>query len=133
MSAKVLFISFFIFTIFCRAQHEDFSFYIETKGGKPLLHLTSSETFPCAGYGIKVKELWNLDTLIINIRGFVQPQPCYQEMEQAKEAVPLWIKQKDTTYINFRWKENEDAWIVVRDEGIFSAQPLRSSFTAWKP
>lgn len=131
MRKKSLFLSIFVLTTVCEAQTREFNFFIEEKDSNPVLQLTSVETFPCIGYGIKTREFWKIDTLVVDIRGFLPPKPCYTGMDAAHENILLRAVQKKIFYIKFRWKEFEDKWQVIIKENSYSATPVHNAFTSW--
>jgi hypothetical protein len=113
------------------SQLRSFGFYFEIDHSMPVIHLVSVETLPCMGYGISTVQLRNNDTLIIDIRGFRKPEPCYPEMDVAKERIGLvGIKTKNFT-LKFRWKKNEDLWKVTTHGGSVTVSPVRTAFTSY--
>lgn len=131
MRKKILFLSFFLFTFSCEAQIREFNFFIEEKDSNPVLQLTSVETFSCIGYGIKTREFWKIDTLVVDIRGFLPPKPCYTGIDVAQENILLRAVQKKIFYIKFRWKEYEDKWQVIIKGNSYSATSVHNAFTSW--
>lgn len=119
-----------------QAQVHAFNFYIEPEKGDTVMVLTSTETFPCAGYGIRAYKVWSSDTLIIDIRGFRRPHPCYSSMEPAQEKLLMSGIGTKFFYIKFRWEEItgkkfEDKWKVEIIKESFNITPVISTFTRY--
>jgi hypothetical protein len=117
-------------------QIRTFNFFLEMRENHTILVLESAETFPCAGYGIRAFQLWNNDTLIIDILGYKKPEPCYSSMDPALEKIMLLGIKTDTFYIKLRWREikdkrYEDTWSVVTNRESFKVMPLVSTFSRY--
>lgn len=113
------------------SQKREFNFYVDSENSDRILLLSSTETFPCIGYGIKVFQLRNNDTLIIDIRGFLPPTPCYSGMDVAKEHIRLSGDKTRVFAIKFRWNNLVDVWKVTARGNSFTATPIRAVFTAY--
>ncbi|MBI2428458.1 MAG: hypothetical protein HYV29_06615 [Ignavibacteriales bacterium] len=113
------------------SQLRSFGFYFEVENSVNLLNLVSVETLPCMGYGIRTVQLWNHDTLVIDIRGFRRPEPCYPDMDVAKERIALVGIRTKNFAVKFRWKKEEDLWKVTVHGGWFTVTPVRTAFTSY--
>ena len=112
-------------------QLREFNFYIEKKDSIATFSLTSLETFPCLGYSIRTSEMWDHDTLIVQIRGFIKPLKCYSVIEVARKSQQLKGLRSKQFGIKLRWKEKEDFWLIdARTESLI-AKEQRVSFTSW--
>lgn len=129
---KKIYFLLMIFTLTAsKAQLREFNFYLDADRAAGILHLVSVETVPCAGYTIKYVQLWNHDTLIIDIRGFVRPEPCYSGTDVATAKITLAEVKTRTFALKFRWKRMEDLWKISRVGESFTATPIRSTFTSY--
>lgn len=113
------------------SQKREFNFYVVSENAERILNLSSVETFPCMGYSIKAFQLWNNDTLIIDIRGFIPPTPCYSGMDVAQEQIRLLGKKMKAFVVKFRWKGMVDVWKITARGTSFIATPLRTVFTSY--
>jgi len=113
------------------SQKREFNFYVVSENSERILHLSSVETFPCIGYGIKVFQLKNNDTIIIDIRGFLPPTPCYTGMDVAQERIRLSGSKTSVFVMKFRWKTMVDVWKITARGSSFIATPLRTVFTSY--
>lgn len=122
---------FFLLVTAGQAQHRSFRFTVEDDPSFRIVRLVSTETLPCIGYGISTLQLWNTDTVIIDIRGFRRPTPCYTGMEVAREEIRLTGMRKNSFFIKFRWNKEFDLWKVTLQGNGVSAKPLRQTFTLY--
>ncbi len=112
-------------------QLREFNFYIERKDSIVTLHLASLETFPCLGYSIRTFDMWDHDTLIVEIRGFIKPLKCYSTIDVARKTRSiLGIRSKQFT-IKLRWKEKEDRWFIDATTESVTTKEQGVSFTSW--
>lgn len=112
-------------------QQMEFTFHLDVEKSEKILQLVSVETFPCVGYGIKTHQSWSGDTIIIDIRGFVPPIPCYPEMDIAQERISLIGNKTRLIAIKFRWQDAEDVWKIVKRGTAFHVTPLKAAFTKY--
>lgn len=113
------------------SQSKAFNFYFQNEESEKILHLESFDTFPCAGYGITTHLSWQKDTLIIDIRGFQPPTPCYSTMDIAQQNIPLTETKTKIAAVKFRWDKKEDIWKVKYSGTAFNVTPLRTTFTSY--
>lgn len=113
------------------SQLREFNFFLELEHSHSILSLSSVETVPCAGYGIKTFQLWSNDTVIIDIRGFIRPEPCYSGTDVAKGRIMLTGIKTRIFAVKFRWKKREDLWRIEVNGDAFKAIPIRSAFTSY--
>ncbi len=113
------------------SQLREFNFYLENEHSLYMMNLSSVETVPCAGYGIKTFQLRNHDTITIDIRGFVRPEPCYSGTDVATGRITLTGIKTRTFAVKLRWKKKEDLWNITTDGITFKATPIRSTFSSY--
>jgi hypothetical protein len=114
-------------------QQWEFTFHCDVEKSEKILHLTSVETLPCVGYGISTHQSWSGDTIIIDIRGFLPPIPCYPEMDVAQTQIRLIGNKTRMIAIKFRWNNAEDVWKAVERGNAFHVTPLKATFTKYSP
>jgi hypothetical protein len=112
-------------------QQREFSFYIERKDSVVSLRLTSMETFPCLGYSIRTFEMWDHDTLVIEIRGFVKPVKCYTTVDVARKTQQILGVRSKLFGIKLRWKEKSDLWLIDSSTETVTAMEKHVTFTSW--
>ena len=112
-------------------QTREFNFYIERKDTLTFLQITSTQTFPCLGYQIRTFELWDNDTLIVDIRGFISPTPCYQGIEFAITKRQILGRLTKRFAVKFRSEGKIDMWIIDVKGDSFNAAPVLQLFTSW--
>lgn len=122
---------FFAIFHFAFSQLREFNFYLETEDSLPAVNLSSVETVPCAGYGIQAFRLWNHDTVIIDIRGFIRPEPCYSGTDVARGRIVLNGIKTRAFVVKFRWKKRADLWSIELRGKSFTILPIRSTFTSY--
>lgn len=113
------------------AQLREFNFHLESEHPLYIVNLSSVETLPCAGYGIRAFQMWRQDTVIIDIRGFVRPEPCYSGTDIATGRIRLTGIKTRAFVVKFRWKKMEDLWKIAVHGTSFSATPVRTTFTSY--
>lgn len=113
------------------SQLREFNFFLENEHSLYIVNLSSVETLPCAGYGIRSFQMWSHDTVIIDIRGFVRPEPCYSGTDIATGRITLTGIKTRTFAVKLRWKKMEDLWNIATDGDTFKATPIRSTFTSY--
>lgn len=112
-------------------QLREFNFYIEKKDSIVTLQLTSLETFPCLGYSIKTLEMWDHDTLVVEIRGFIKPRECYSTVDVARKIRPILGIRSKQFAVKLRWKEKNDLWFFDISTETLKVKELSRSFTSW--
>jgi hypothetical protein len=112
-------------------QQREFSFYIERRDSVVTFRLTSMETFPCLGYSIRTFEMWDHDTLIVEIRGFVKPMKCYSTVDVARKIQPLLGIRSKKFAVKLRWKEKIDLWLIDATTESVTAKEKLVSYTSW--
>lgn len=122
--------SLFVFSPLLSQQRE-FHFYIENEKEKPILSLSTIDLFNCIGYGIETYHQWNNDTLIIDIRGYVKPAPCYTGLDVAKTRFPIYGIRSKIFEVLIRWNGYNDLWKVALNGTDYNAQPLHASIASW--
>jgi len=128
---KLLFGCILFLPILTIGQLREFNFYIERKDSTVTFRLTSMETFPCLGYSIRTFEMWNHDTLVIEIRGFVKPSNCYSTVDAARKIQPIRALRSKKFAVKLRWKEKSDLWLVDATTESVTAKEKQVSFTSW--
>ncbi len=128
---KILLGCIFILPTLLFGQQREFSFYIERKDSIVTLQLTSMETFPCLGYSIRTFEMWDHDTLVIEIRGFIKPLKCYTIAEVARKSQQIIGLRSKRFGIKLRWKEKSDLWLIDATTESVTANDEHASFTSW--
>jgi hypothetical protein len=89
------------------------------------------ETFPCIGYSIRTFEMWDHDTLIVEIRGFIKPLKCYTVVEGARKTQHIIGIRSKQFGIKLRWKENNDLWFIDASTESVTAVEKHVAFTSW--
>lgn len=112
-------------------QLREFNFYIERKDSIVTFRLTSMETFPCLGYSIRTVEMWDHDTLVIEIRGFVKPSNCYSTVDAARKIQPIRALRSKKFAVKLRWNDKCDLWLVDATTESVTAKEKQVSFTSW--
>ncbi len=112
-------------------QKREFNFYIEKKDTNIFLQITSSVTFPCVGYQIRTFEVWDNDTLIVDIRGFIKPTPCYRGVDFAKTKHQILGRRSKQFAIKIRSEGKTDIWMITIDGDSFKVTPAVQKFTSW--
>lgn len=136
MKKTLLFLLFPFLLLSLHAQESAFEFSFQQEKSDTIMTLTSTKTFPCLGYGIKAYKVWSQDTLIIDIRGFRKPDPCYASMDAAREKLDMSGIGTKFFYIKFRRKEmknkkEEDLWKVEIKGETYKMTPLTNSFSRY--
>lgn len=112
-------------------QLREFNFYIERKDSVVSLHLTSMETFPCLGYSIRTFEMWDHDTLVVEIRGFIKPMNCYSIADVARKTQRIIGVRSKQFGLKLRWKEKSDLWLIDATTESVTAAKKHVIFTSW--
>ncbi|MDP1676870.1 MAG: hypothetical protein Q8L88_08360 [Bacteroidota bacterium] len=128
---KILLGCILFLPILSLGQLREFNFYIERKDSIVTLHLASMETFPCLGYSIRTFEMWDHDTLVIDIRGFIKPLKCYSVVDVAKKSQRIIGLRSKQFALRIRWKEKEDRWLIDATTESVTTKEQSVSFTSW--
>ncbi|HAP35367.1 MAG TPA: hypothetical protein DCQ28_05280 [Bacteroidetes bacterium] len=75
--------------------------------------------------------MWNHDTLVIEIRGFVKPSNCYSTVDAARKIQPIRALRSKKFAVKLRWKEKSDLWLVDATTESVTAKEKQVSFTSW--
>ena len=68
----------------------DFDIALERSYEKPdgyLVHVTTTNTYPCAGYSINSIVRWDGDTVSVHFLGLLRPSPCVESSDEATGTV----------------------------------------------
>lgn len=120
-----------ILPILAIGQQREFNFYIDRKDSTVRFQLTSMESFPCLGFSIKTHEMWDNDTLIVEIRGFIKPTNCYSVVDVARSSQRIKGIRSKQFAVKLRWKEFEDLWLIDATTESLNAKEKRVSFSSW--
>jgi len=75
--------------------------------------------------------MWDHDTLVVEIRGFIKPLKCYSTIEVArKNQIIKGLRSKQFS-VKLRWKEKEDIWFINATTESVTAKEEQTSFTSW--
>ena len=128
---KILLGFIFFLPIVSTGQLREFNFYIEKKDSIITIHLSSMETFPCLGYSIRTFEMWDHDTLVVEIRGFIKPSKCYSVVDVAKKTQQIIGSRSKLFGVKLRWKEKSDLWLIDATKESVTAKGQHVGFTSW--
>ena len=136
MKKRLLLLLFPFLLSSLQAQESAFEFSFQQEKSDTIMTLTSEETLPCLGYGIKAYKVWSHDTLIIDIRGFRKPDPCIAGMDAAHETLDMPGIGTKFFYIKFRreevkGKKEENLWKVGIKGASYQISPLTSTFSRY--
>lgn len=94
------------------------------------LGLTTTSTYPCAGYRILSGAAWSDDTLRIALRGLKRPAPCVPLASVATGTMFLGDLGDTTIVLLFSYRGHEDRYRVTIAAGDTTVIALRRRFTS---
>ncbi len=128
---KIMFGCILFLPILSLGQQREFSIYIERNDSIVSLQITTMETFPCLGYSIRTFEMWDHDTLVVDIRGFVKPLKCYNSADVARKTQQIMGIRSKHFGVKIRWKDKFDLWLIDASTESVTAREQHVAFTSW--
>ena len=111
----------------------DFDSALERSYEKPdgyLAHLTTTNTYPCAGYSVNSIVRWDGDTVSVHLLGLLRPSPCVQSSDEATGTAFGWDLAGSPLFIRFQYRGNVDLYRLVRSKGHLKLVPILQTFTS---
>jgi hypothetical protein len=91
--------------------------------------VTSTSTYPCAGFGIKVQQLTHADTITIHVGGMLRPNPCFQTSEVATGKFFIGPLSMGKYVLKIYYRGVSDVYSLNVERSRFALAPLRTEFT----
>jgi hypothetical protein len=92
-------------------------------------NITTTTTYPCAGYELRTQVIWNDDTVNVHILGMMRPFPCIQMFSEASGRASLGSFTKEISFIRFHYRDDIDIYEVTQSKGRLSVIPVQQTFT----
>lgn len=95
--------------------------------------ITTTSTYPCAGYDIRSRATWEGDTVSIRILGFVRPSPCVQMFSEATGDAWIGTMSSSVSFIRIIYRTDVDIYKIIRSDKHSTIVPVKKAFTSlWK-
>lgn len=122
---------------YCIAQSSgerdtDFRISLERSHENPngyLAHVTTTNTYPCAGYTIRSSVRWDGDTVSVHFLGLLRPSPCVQSSDEATGTAFVGDLAGSPLFMRFQYRGDVDLYRLVRSKGRLKPVPVRQTFT----
>lgn len=110
----------------------DFDIVLERSYEKPdgyLAHITTTNTYPCAGYSVNSLVRWDGDTVSVHFLGLLRPSPCVQSSDEATGTAFVGDLAGPTVFIRFQYRGDVDLYKLAWLKGRLKPIPIRQTFT----
>ena len=75
--------------------------------------------------------MWDHDTLVVDIRGFVKPLKCYNSADVARKTQQIMGIRSKHFGVKIRWKDKFDLWLIDASTESVTAREQHVAFTSW--
>jgi hypothetical protein len=110
-----------------------FEFSLKNRKAPPWgleLALSSTATYPCAGYRLSTSVQWHHDTLTVAILGLHRPSPCVPLGSVATATLFLGDLGDTTVVLRFTYRGHEDRYRLSTSGRGRDIVPLHNRFTS---
>ncbi len=80
---------------------------------------------------MRTVEMWDHDTLVVDIRGFVKPLQCYSIADVARKTQQIIGIRSKQFGVKLRWKDTSDLWLINTATESVTAVEKHVAFTSW--
>jgi hypothetical protein len=111
----------------------DFDIVLERSYEKPdgyLAQVTTTNTYPCAGYSINSVVRRDGDTVSVHFLGLLRPSPCVQSSDEATGTAFVGDLAGPDVFIRFQYRGYVDLYKLVWQKGRLKPIPIQQSFTS---
>jgi hypothetical protein len=91
--------------------------------------VTTTATYPCAGYGLRLSVRADHDTVTLAIHGMIRPSPCVQSMDPASGTAYLFARGERTFILKISYRGEADFHQCALTASGIRLTPLQSRFT----
>ena len=129
--------SVIIFMCLCRptasvyAQETAYAFTIEQVKGHVFITLSTVSPLPCIGSAIRNRVVWDSDTTVVLLSGFVRPVPCIEGMEPASAQIDLGRDTSNVRYLKIQEDAFTDLWKMLREGESIRVTSVHKTFTSY--
>lgn len=94
-----------------------------------IAEVTTTASYPCAGYGLRLSVRSHQDTVTLAIAGMVRPSPCIQSMDPATGAAYVFAPGERTVTLKISYRGESDLYRCTLTASGIRFTPLRARFT----
>ena len=91
--------------------------------------VSTTTTYPCAGFGIKLSQSRKQDTITVAIGGLIRPNPCFQTDSEATGKLFIGPLQAGNYILKIYYRGTSDIYILTINQFNFSLKPIQNEFT----
>lgn len=91
--------------------------------------VSSTATYPCAGFGIKLQQFTNADTITIRVGGVLRPNPCFQAHDVATSKLFVGPLRSGRHILRISYRGAEDLYVLIMQENRYTISALKNDFT----
>lgn len=113
------------------SQPNYYLLHVEKADGNAVLSLRTFDFLPCFGYSIRVTQMWEGDTAVVSVLGFVKPNPCIGGASPAEIRVLVEHKDKEDFFLKIIDSGAADVWRIEFANNAFTGTPIKNSFTTY--
>lgn len=91
--------------------------------------VSTTETYPCAGFRITLSQSRVQDTITVSIGGLVRPNPCFQTQSEATGKLFIGPLQQGQYVLRVYYRGQSDLYKLTLGATQFTLQPIQNEFT----
>jgi hypothetical protein len=92
-------------------------------------HVSTTATYPCAGFGIKLTQLRMQDTITVIIGGLIRPNPCFQTESEATGKLFIGPLRSGDYILKIYYRGTSDLYRLTINQFTFSLKSIHIQFT----
>jgi hypothetical protein len=116
-------------------RETDFKIVLEQRNEKPDGYraiITTTSTYPCEGYSLRLKVQWENDTVSVLVLGMLRPTPCVQSSAEASGSAFIGDLRQGVSFFRVRYRGDVDLYKVIRTGSRVKLHPIHARFTELK-
>mgnify|MGYP001591532933 CR=1 FL=1 len=91
--------------------------------------VSTTSTYPCAGFGIQFRQFRSADTITVYIGGLIRPNPCFQTNDNAASKMFIGPMRLGKYVLRIYYRGVSDLYSLNIGRNRFVIAPLHIEFT----